>query len=249
MADYSRFFARHINSEDNPEQLRESYKLRYQVYCQESGFLPEEPYKKTGLEKDNFDKTSEHIIVEEKTLGAAPLMCGTIRLVRYTNELGLPTKQFYPDLDTILPKVPLEEIAEISRLCISKKFRRRLTDDLYGIESYVKSEKNKHRKYPIVLILLFKKMYLVSKEVGINYWLATIEERLAKVLANYSIHLTPLMDGLFDYYGDVRPYFGSIDQLQKFMAEENPHFCSYFETDIDQQALPEIRNDDEALTV
>lgn len=231
MADYSRFLARHLESENNLKLLEETYRLRYQVYCQESGFLPEEPYKADGLESDVFDEKSEHIIVEEKASAAAPLLCGTIRLVHYSNELGLPTRHFFPDLDTILPDVPRDEIGEISRLCISKNYRRRLSDGLYGIESYTGEAQHKRRKYPIVLILLFRKMYLVSQRVGIKYWLATIEERLAEVLAKYSIHLNPLMDGFIDYYGAVRPYFGQINEIRDVMFKENPYFCEFFEND------------------
>jgi N-acyl amino acid synthase of PEP-CTERM/exosortase system len=115
-----------------PEQLREAFRLRYQVYCVENQFL--DPADNPGeLETDGYDAHSLHALLLHKPTG---LVAGTVRLVlpRPCNPLGsLPIHRVCSD-----PRLadgdflPADRTAEFSRFAISKQFRRRAGDDLYG---------------------------------------------------------------------------------------------------------------------
>lgn len=81
---------------DTPEKLRESYRLRYEVYYKEGLFpgmnaddCPEE------LEYDQYDERSVHCLLIHKPSGA---IAGTVRLI--------PTDHQNPEA-----KLPLETIA------------------------------------------------------------------------------------------------------------------------------------------
>src|SRR6185503_11371727 len=67
-----------------PLLLADSYRLRYQVYCLERGFLPPDACH-DGMERDEFDAHAVHIAAFDPH----SKMAGTVRMVRQS-ELGLP---------------------------------------------------------------------------------------------------------------------------------------------------------------
>ena len=63
---------------DSEELLKEIYRVRYEVYCEECGFLPAGDYP-NGLEIDQFDEHSIHFAAF-----ADDAVIGTCRLVKYS---------------------------------------------------------------------------------------------------------------------------------------------------------------------
>jgi N-acyl amino acid synthase of PEP-CTERM/exosortase system len=218
------FSVKHVETECGAKDLEESYALRYQTYCIEEHFIAKK--NDTILEYDKYDDFSEHIVVIG---GESNRVIATGRLVRYSEMLRFPTGDFFPELYESLPHHPYAEISEISRLCISKEFRRRQSDGLYGIDGYI-GKTDDRRKYPIILLLIFKGLYNVSKRSGIKYWLATMEDSLFRVLSKYSVHFRQLKDEYIDYYGKVKPYFAEISELEEIMKLENAELLNYFDS-------------------
>ena len=220
---------KHIESEGDLKELEESYRLRYKIYCQEAQFLNKEDYPE-GKEFDEYDLHSEHIVAQHVDDANKGAIVGTIRLVNFTDQLGFPTGKHYPELYELIPSIDYHEISEISRLCIAQEFRRRLADKdgLYGIESYLAEQQDERRKYPVILLHLFKKMYIVSKQKGIRYWLASMEDSLFKVLSKYGVRFQIIGENYIEYYGRVRPYIAEMAQLEEMMSVHRPDLWPFF---------------------
>lgn len=202
------------------------HSLRYQVYCHETHFLNPDQYPE-GLEDDAFDTFSEHFLTANAINDE---IIGTVRLVRWSEQLSFPTAAFFgPLLDQLEEQnFPIHSTAEISRLCISKQYRRRALDGLLGVESNNVSS-DQRRRYPEVILELFKIMYLASKyDLGITHWIATFENSLSRLLERYGVHFELLAPDEIDYYGKVRIYGASIQQVEEALKLRRPELFDFF---------------------
>jgi len=117
-----------VNRVVDEKELIEVYKLRYKVYCEEWGFEKPEDHP-DGLEMDEYDKYSVHFAAKDST----GKIVGTIRMILNSPE-GFPIEK-YCELNINKDELPRERLAEISRLAISKEYRRRAEDRyIYGPE-------------------------------------------------------------------------------------------------------------------
>lgn len=108
------------------KELKEVYKLRYKVYCLEWGFEKMEKFP-DGLEKDEYDEHSVHFAAYDD----AGKIMGTVRLILGSPE-GFPVER-YCQAGVDRKKIPENKIAEISRLAISREYRKRSEDKyIYG---------------------------------------------------------------------------------------------------------------------
>ena len=203
------------------------YSLRYQVYCHEAHFLDPDDYF-DGLEYDEFDAFSEHFLARNPNSNDE--VVGTVRLVRWSEYLTFPTVMHFKSLLKQLSrlKFPLESSAEISRLCITKQYRRRTMDGLIGAGGYTDKSDNR-RKFPVVLLELFKNMYLASRyALGITHWIATFEDSLYRLLQRYGVHFNLLIPEEIDYYGKVKIYGASLNHLEEEMKKRRPDLYAFF---------------------
>lgn len=210
---------------DSEELLKEIYQLRYEVYCQECHFLEASDYPRR-LEIDEYDPFSVHFAA----INHGNEVIGTVRLV-LPNTLGFPMeKRCKLDIDP--SELPRKKIAEISRLAVSKKYRRRVDDELYGTESYLSVDPWERRKYPIVVLGLYRAMYQESKKLGLVLWYAAMEKKLWRALRLYGIHFTKVGEEI-DYYGPVAPYLGFIKELERKISSHKPELFHYFTEGLD----------------
>jgi N-acyl-L-homoserine lactone synthetase len=128
---------------ETEEDLRETYRLRYQVYCQERGYESEKqcPQK---CEVDEYDAYSVHFVA--KKWGKA---VGTVRLI-LNNPIGFPAER-YCKARINAYGMKKEKTVEISRFAISKERIRALKCD--------------RRK---IIIGLFREVYQESKRIGLQ---------------------------------------------------------------------------------
>jgi N-acyl-L-homoserine lactone synthetase len=103
------------------ELRREVYKLRFQVYCNETCF--EDPLQHPGeIENDEYDSNSIHYLICHRKSNA---YAATTRLILPS---ALDSEKLFPievnstiDNLELLKDVPRNKIAEVSRFCVSKK--------------------------------------------------------------------------------------------------------------------------------
>jgi len=108
------------------KELEKLYKLRYKVYCEEWGFEKPEKYP-DRQETDEFDKHAVHFAA----IDDSDKVVGTVRLILFSSD-GFPLEK-HCDIDSSAEGVSGEDMAEISRLVISKAYRKRTEDKyIYG---------------------------------------------------------------------------------------------------------------------
>ena len=228
---------------DNTTYLSGSYALRYDVYCQEQNFLDASNYP-DGLEIDEFDKTSLHV----GSVNRSGVLVGTLRLVK-SSPLSFPFMENCEIFDEYKhlcdPENPdIVKAAELSRLAVSKTYRRRKGDGLYGLVSQPDnpSEEDEARIFrsrrPEIVLGLYKAMYQQSKRQGINIWFAAMEKTLLRLLSRFRFTFTPIGPEV-DYYGPVTPYFADIEAIERQVFENMPELFAEFVDGLEPEFIPD----------
>lgn len=219
---YWSWFEAKIASSD---ELRDTaFRLRYRVYCVENPF--EDPSANSdGREIDEFDTHAAHSLLIYRP-NATP--AGTVRLV-------LPRAED-PDSSFALQRVchepilrdrnkfPVESMAEVSRFCISKEFRRRWNDvsyaddDLNAAEMSVDEER---RILPHLSLGLIESLVRMSIDNGITHWCAVMEPTLLRLLTRLGIHFQSI-GPLIEYHGRRQPCFIPLKDMLARVQRERP---------------------------
>lgn len=212
--------------------LHAAQALRYQVYCHEARFLDPDDYP-NGIEIDGYDEHSCHFVVARNVGGA---VVGTMRLI-------LPGKNTFPlDEHCILTPekmagIPRDKTAEISRLAMSKKYRR-------DVDAHKACrDRRKHLQDPDnwfdanLIFELYRLMYQQSKRSGIEYWLAAMGKPLERLLSRCSLVFTQIGPEV-DYYGPVTPYLGVISEIEQHLTRTNPPLLRYMLQGLEDEYIP-----------
>ena len=217
---------------DKPTQqasiLEAIYRLRYQVYVNEWGFERPEDHP-SGLEKDEYDDNSRYFYAFS---GSEHNIIGTARLI-LGSELKFPIEHHFA-INQPPQDVPRTKVAEISRLAISKDYRRRAIDrvifsrdgSLLGEfdeqQSSQKTVEHERRKCEHELIRgIYLLIYRESLRLGLTHWYAVMARGLHVILCRWGIEFRQVGPER-DYHGVRAPYLLSIDDLTRAMAARNP---------------------------
>jgi N-acyl amino acid synthase of PEP-CTERM/exosortase system len=210
--------------DDDAPTLRDIRKLRYDVYCLECKYLEAAKFP-DELEADEFDPHSTHFCARNER----GEMAATLRLV-FDSTLGFPLEGHAADLSADYQALPRDKTAEISRLIMAKSYLRRANDGLYGADlgaTQGAPQTNVRSQYPLILFGLFREMYMESLGIGLKYWVAAMEPGLQRMLSNFGLGLKQIGDPM-SYYGQVIPYYASIDELSQFIMESRPDVFKFF---------------------
>ncbi|MBX9868256.1 MAG: PEP-CTERM/exosortase system-associated acyltransferase, partial [Burkholderiaceae bacterium] len=162
--------------------LEEIFKLRYEVYCLERHFLPEEEFR-DGLEHDDYDECSTHVAAfthEDQVIG-------TVRLVQPSISQPYPFEAHCSIFEHF--EMPDRSMAgEVSRLVVKKNYRRRRGDSMEGVSAEFiekgdarisKLKRNgRESNSPLLLLGLYHEIYRYSRKNGIRYLYAAMERSL-----------------------------------------------------------------------
>lgn len=209
----------------NQELLDSIYRLRYQVYVNEWGFEEAKDHP-DGTETDAYDTSSVHFYAH---YDGQDDVIGTIRLI-VNSDLGFPIgKEF--SISELPEIVPRDKIAEISRLAVSKNYRRRAIDraifghNSIGIDEYTrlaKKHSEERRKSESELVRgLYLAIYRHSKQQGLTHWYAVMARGLFTMLARWGIRFEQVGPER-DYHGIRAPYLVRIEEIEKTLARKNP---------------------------
>ena len=202
-------------------ELEEVFRLRYQVYCVECGYESSEDHP-GGSEKDEYDEHAVHFIALDRN----GHIVGTVRLVT-ASEIGFPIERFCKTkLDTTL--VPRESAVEVSRLAISKLYRRRTGDGLYGATSAEgDGASTGHRRRPEIVLGLYKALYRESKWLGVVNWYAVMEKSLFHLLKASGVVFNQIGE-VTDYHGNRIPYIARLSNIERQIAQTRPELFRFF---------------------
>ena len=222
----------------SPDQLQEAYRLRFQVYSRECSFLKESDCPE-GCETDEFDPFSAHF----GAFDSLDRMVGAVRLILPCSS-RFPIEEHCPNLDFDQNSTPRGNCAEVSRLTISKLYRRRANDGLY-YEAQVEDQKvgGKEgfftRRVRPMAFGLYRAMYQESKRTGILYWFALMEKGLWKLLNIHGFTFHPIGPEV-DFWGIVTPYLAEIRELEKGVYSKFPQFLEYFRMGLEPELQPKF---------
>ena len=195
----------------NETLLRETQRLRYDVYCREFGFEREEDCP-GGLETDPFDAQAFHCLVRHRA-GAA--IAGCVRLVYSsgsTAQRRLPVATYCLDaLEGANPhpdQLPIDEVCEISRLAVSAGFRRRLSEDETQVGNMEAAAEDGlgTRSFPLLAVALFMAARFMMLHCARPHVFTTMEPRLARMLSGTGLHFRRL-GPVVDYHGRRAAYY------------------------------------------
>lgn len=229
----------HFEQVDGLKTIAESYALRYEVYCKERGFLPEADYP-DGREMDEYDSRSSHFAGFYKD----GTIAGTARMIEGPIDTLPLTKKCRLDAETLPDDIATAGVAEISRLAVSKAFRRRMLDGMLpGLQEKPDRKRtgpaSRRRNCPELVLGLYKALYQYSKRSGIDYWFAAMEGSLAKLLNRFFFEFRPVGPEI-DYYGPVRPYILARADWENRVHEGSPDLFWAFMQGLDDAHLPAI---------
>lgn len=196
---------------DTDALREEAFRLRYQIFCVENNFEDPANYP-DELERDAYDRHSRHILLRHR---ASNTFIGTLRVVM-------------PDLKAPLASFPLQEVCdhpllhqrdsalrlcEMSRLCISRAFRRRLGDGTTTPLLHHPAMRNPmsvvndivtRRVIPYAPMGLFRGAFETILNEGLVDCIAVMEPRLIRTLKTVGLAYTPL-GGEIDFHGRRQP--------------------------------------------
>ena len=178
--------------DDDPRLLEQSYRLRYQVYCVERGFLDPDDYP-DGLEVDEFDRHSVHLGV----IDSRGHLAGTARLVT-GNPLGFPMFQhcaLFPDVKTL--REPHVVAVEVSRVAISRSYTR------LRFEPFLS---------------LVRAMVQGARLAGATHLMGATDAALHRWLTHFGLPYR-VSGPSVDYYGPVAPCIMSLAELDAIILE------------------------------
>jgi N-acyl amino acid synthase of PEP-CTERM/exosortase system len=193
--------------DDDLVLMNQSYRLRYQVYCLERGFLNPANYP-DRLERDEFDRVSLHAGVVNRQRQ----LLGTLRLVK-ANMVDLPLFHHCTLFDHYERELHRDgvQLAEVSRLCMSRECR----DD---------SAANSR-----VGLNLYRATYQTSKRAKLTHWLVAMEPALHRLLAAVGVPFR-VAGPVTDYFGPVAPYICDLQEFDEIiLSGKRPRLRSFLD--------------------
>ncbi len=214
---------------DSPELLRDVFRLRYQVLCIEQRAPGFEPLSyPMGLESDEYDRHSAHILLRHRLSGE---FVGTARLI-LPDPLN-PEKLFPTEQNTWLDpalingrNLPRQNTGEISRLFVVRRFKKRKGELPPACQNETSGETPfpiKRRRFPHPVLALAVGIISMSIEHNITHWFSVMEPALNRLLSLYGLHLDPV-GPITDHHGLRRPYYVDLIKMLDRMYENHNEF-------------------------
>ncbi|OGP63457.1 MAG: long-chain N-acyl amino acid synthase [Deltaproteobacteria bacterium RBG_13_49_15] len=229
---------------DSEEVRKAIHRLRYKIYVEE--FCFEKPGDHPGgVEMDEYDPVSIHFAA----MDSDDEVIGTIRMI-LDSKKGFPIEHAARLNFNGLKPPPPERTSEISRLAVSKTYRRRQEDGIFGVESYLKKseggilandgrpdKEQKQRERPMIVLGLYQAMYHEAKRRGITHLYMITEQKLFYALRHFGIYFKQIGDPV-EYHGLRVPYIGIVAEMEKKLKEFHPKTLSMLLTGLEPQYHP-----------
>lgn len=215
-------------------------RVRHQVYCEELGW---EPTAASAEEKDSFDERSAHIVICDRTNGE-PVAC--VRLILDDGiGGGLPFELVCrdvldPRLDADRP-TDREHIAEVSRLAVVARMRRRATDRAEGAALTIGNA----TRYSFASVLCFG-VVAMAKAMGVKRVYLMTERTLFLMFKRIGL-ATVQVGGEVEHKGVRIPSFKDIVAFPE-AGRDGDDVAELFE-DVNQLVTQALAREDQQLSM
>jgi N-acyl amino acid synthase of PEP-CTERM/exosortase system len=240
---------------DNREGKDINYRLRYQVYCLETGY--EDPARYPDKrEIDAFDEHAVHFIARSRSTGE---WIAALRLVIRPFD-SLPMNAFASVDFNFLSKEITEDIrsgrtslcTEVSRLCVVSSFRRRAPERNTPYQLSYNPDRDtppsntsdpaERRKAPWLMLGLINAARDYSETHHIRYWFFLVAEALARIMEGLGFGLTTV-GPVCEHRGKRRPYFRDLNTRYENIAEKLPIVYQMFSRPSGYRLYSELRDE------
>jgi N-acyl amino acid synthase of PEP-CTERM/exosortase system len=176
-------------------------------------------------------------------------VAGTARLI-LPSALGFPCQthcKFFDEYSYLGDRLSerLATYSEVSRLAVSKMFRRRSGDSFYGGDPRPHAAPsagprcNVRRDVlfpegPEILLSILKCLYQETKLLGLTHWIIAVERSLHLMLRRMGWPFVAVGPQV-DYCGLVRPYLAEVRHTERVLRGENPRLLSFL-----REGLPHV---------
>lgn len=206
------------------------FRLRYDVFCKENTFeIPGGPDCTAGeIEHDAFDSHAVHFLLVHSDSGED---AGTVRIL-LPNE-GEPQRSFplqdVCDHPLLLLDNKVVRLAELSRLCMAKRFRRRPLDGKI-LPSYYETEQGDgekglgryfRRRIPYAPLGLLRAAFETALEFNIPDMVTAMDTTHFRTMKRIGFSYRVLGPRV-DFHGGQQPIIFNIKHVLDNMALENP---------------------------
>lgn len=210
-------------------QIEEAQRLRYRVYCEETGFEDAHHFP-SGLERDHYDAHSLQMLVRHRPTGIA---VGTVRLIMpcwWEASWSFPFETVcgYAGDGALDPcrDGARHDAAEVSRFAVSRQalaaIQRPGADRWDGP---VRSCDDPRGPPRLVALGLGALLFAVSGEYGIGRWYAMMKRSLARHLGTVGIVFDQIGPPV-EHRGKRYPMRARVDDLLTGIETQHPAFKS-----------------------
>jgi N-acyl amino acid synthase of PEP-CTERM/exosortase system len=210
---------------NTPELMKKTHQLRYEVFCQEFHFERDEDCP-GGLEEDEYDAQALHCLILHRS---SELPAGCVRLIHTRQDdphAPLPIERYCGDClypgPTHPTQLPRKSLCEISRLAVSRHFRRRQGESASPVgatQSLQLSSELEIRTFPLISMALFLAVLSMAPLSGRRDSLSVMEPWLARQLRIMGFSFQQIGE-IIDYHGARAPFHYSAEQA---MADKAQH--------------------------
>lgn len=209
------------------EENHAAWRLRYRVYCEETGFLPKEE-NLNGFEFDEHDGHARQSLLIHRETG---LLAGTVRLILPNPNQpywGLPARQHSSALQALPNHVmPHATTAEISRFSVDPMFRRRRTDGLYPEQVSLDRSFDPRQALSKMMLGLVVSLVDMSIEAGVTHVCAIIDPALLRLLRRLGVVFNHV-GAPIEFHGLRQPVFGNVQVITSALCARFPHATRHF---------------------
>lgn len=127
------------------KHIRKAQRLRYEVFFEEGGAIPDLALKLARRDMDAFDAVCDHLLVVDTDRRFGRKIVGTYRLLRRDvaeQHFGFYSESEF-DIAPLLKRHPQARLLELGRSCVLKPYRDKRTVELlwHGIWTYVRQHR------------------------------------------------------------------------------------------------------------
>ncbi|AFZ47772.1 hypothetical protein Cyast_1816 [Cyanobacterium stanieri PCC 7202] len=215
--DYNNLFDICIANTD--ELQKESFHLRYRIYCQELNYEPLSKFP-DKMEKDSYDSHSIHCLLRYNLTDT--YIAGFRLILSPSNNYNkkFPIEGFFPDALANFQSVPRVKFAEVSRLMILPEFRNWSISNNINCDQKDLVNYSFPTSFPLVTLHLYLSFIALLVEFDLDYGLALMQPKLARHSAIIGITSHSIGESI-QFNGLRRPFiFKTTEILRNF--EQKP---------------------------